>query len=126
MSGRSTIPIRLERQFAFVIRPYSRDWRLADHTFSDAPHHEPIHTSSTLGAHHNEVDPMGCTIFEDLFSRNSLNDRRNHIKTGLGSSLMTVWGRGSWNEPMVAGSQALLIGIVMGVGASLGDILSEN
>ena len=40
--------------------------------------------------------------------------------------LMMVWGRVSWSEPMVAGSQALLIGIVMGVGACLGDLLSEH
>lgn len=40
--------------------------------------------------------------------------------------LMTVWGRVSWSEPMVAGSQTLLVGIVMGVGASLGDILPEG
>ncbi|MFC6826857.1 hypothetical protein [Halopelagius fulvigenes] len=39
--------------------------------------------------------------------------------------LMTIWGRVSWSEPMVAGSQTLLIGIVMSVGASLGDILPE-
>jgi len=41
-------------------------------------------------------------------------------------TLMTILGRVSWSNPMVAGSQTLLIGIVMGVGASLGDILPES
>ena len=40
--------------------------------------------------------------------------------------LMTIWGRVTWGEPMVAGSQTLLIAIVMGVGAALGDILPEQ
>lgn len=44
----------------------------------------------------------------------------------MATGLMTIWGRVSWSEPMVAGSQTLLIGIVMSVGASLGDILPEN
>ena len=48
------------------------------------------------------------------------------IAGGMSVGLMTVWGRVSWSEPMVAGSQTLLIGIVMGVGASLGDILPER
>lgn len=41
-------------------------------------------------------------------------------------TLMTIWGRVSWSDSMVAGSQTLLIRIVIGVGASFGDILPES
>lgn len=44
----------------------------------------------------------------------------------MATGLMTIWGRVPWSEPMVAASQTLLTGVVMSVGASLGDILPEN
>lgn len=40
--------------------------------------------------------------------------------------LMTIWGRVTWGKLIVAGSQTLLIAIVMSVGAALGDILPER
>jgi uncharacterized membrane protein len=40
--------------------------------------------------------------------------------------LMTMWGRVDWSQPWVAGSQTLVTGIVMAVGASLGDVLPES
>lgn len=48
------------------------------------------------------------------------------IAGGLAVALMTLWGRVSWSDPLIAGGQTLLVGIVMSVGASLGDILPEN
>lgn len=45
------------------------------------------------------------------------------ISFGLALVLMTVWGRVDWSAPRVAGSQTLVTGIVMAIGASLGDIL---
>ena len=45
------------------------------------------------------------------------------IAFGLAFVLMTVWGRVDWSQPAVAASQALVAGIVMAIGASLGDIL---
>lgn len=38
---------------------------------------------------------------------------------------MTVWGQVDWSEPVVAGSQAAIVAIAMGVGGSVGDILPE-
>ncbi|MEF8841388.1 MAG: hypothetical protein V5A62_07135 [Haloarculaceae archaeon] len=48
------------------------------------------------------------------------------IAGGMAVCLMTIWGRVSGSEPMIAGSQTLLIGVVMSVGASLGDVLPES
>ncbi|MFB6311646.1 MAG: hypothetical protein ABEH64_10770 [Salinirussus sp.] len=45
------------------------------------------------------------------------------IAFGLSLVLMTAWGRVDWARPVVAASQILVTGIVMAVGASLGDIL---
>jgi len=40
--------------------------------------------------------------------------------------LLTIWGRVDWAEPQVAAGQTLVTALVMAVGASLGDILSET
>jgi len=48
------------------------------------------------------------------------------IAVTMAVGLMTIWGRVTWGNPGVAGSQTLLITIVMGVGAALGDILPER
>ncbi|GAA0538913.1 hypothetical protein ABNG02_14560 [Halorubrum ejinorense] len=48
------------------------------------------------------------------------------IAGGLAIVLMTGWGRVAWSEPLIAGGQTVLIGVVMSVGASIGDILPEN
>lgn len=45
------------------------------------------------------------------------------IAFGLALVLMTTWGRVDWSRPLVAASQVLVTGIVMAIGASLGDIL---
>lgn len=45
------------------------------------------------------------------------------IAFGLALVLMTAWGRVDWSQPVVATSQTLVTGIVMAIGASLGDIL---
>lgn len=47
------------------------------------------------------------------------------ISVGLAVSLLTVWGQVDWSEPVVAGSQAAVVAIAMGVGGSVGDILPE-
>jgi hypothetical protein len=47
------------------------------------------------------------------------------ISVGLAVSLLTVWGQVDWSEPVVAGSQAAIVAIAMGVGGSVGDILPE-
>lgn len=47
------------------------------------------------------------------------------ISVSLAVGLLTIWGQIDWNEPMVAGSQAALVAIAMGVGGSVGDILPE-
>ncbi|MFT4891131.1 MAG: hypothetical protein ACI9YT_002053 [Halobacteriales archaeon] len=44
--------------------------------------------------------------------------------TSLG--LMTIWGRVDWTTPAVAGGQCAVTGIVMAVGAALGDVLPEG
>ena len=45
------------------------------------------------------------------------------IASGTALVLMTVGGRVDWARPTVAASQTLVTGVVMAVGASLGDIL---
>jgi hypothetical protein len=40
--------------------------------------------------------------------------------------LLTLWGRVAWTEPYVASGQLAVTAIVMAVGASLGDILTET
>ncbi len=47
------------------------------------------------------------------------------ISVVLAVFLLTIWGQVDWSDPMVAGSQATLVAIAMGVGGSVGDILPE-
>lgn len=64
------------------------------------------------------------------FSTNSVGNvepkQESKPAGGLAVTLMTMRGRVSWSDPLIAGGQTMLIGIVMSVGASLGDILPEN
>jgi hypothetical protein len=47
------------------------------------------------------------------------------IAGSLSLGLMTLWQRVDWADPAVAGAQCLVTGVVMAVGASLGDVLPE-
>jgi len=47
------------------------------------------------------------------------------IAGSLSVGLMTLWARVDWSEPAVAFAQCLVTGVVMAVGASLGDVLPE-
>jgi len=47
------------------------------------------------------------------------------IASVMSTGLMTVWRRVDWSEPSVAFAQCLVTGVVMAVGASLGDVLPE-
>ncbi|WP_123533253.1 hypothetical protein [Halosimplex salinum] len=47
------------------------------------------------------------------------------IASGMSIGLMTVWRRVDWSDPSVAFAQCLVTGVVMAVGASLGDVLPE-
>ena len=48
------------------------------------------------------------------------------ISGSLALVLLTLWGRVAWTEPYVASGQLAVTAIVMAVGASLGDILTET
>jgi uncharacterized membrane protein len=48
------------------------------------------------------------------------------IAAAMSVGLLTAWGRVNWADPVVAGAQALLVGIVMAVGAAIGDIVPER
>jgi uncharacterized membrane protein len=43
----------------------------------------------------------------------------------MAAGLVTLWGRVDWATPWVAACQTLVVGVVMGVGATLGDIIPE-
>jgi len=47
------------------------------------------------------------------------------IASALSVGLMTLWARVDWADPEVAFAQCLVTGVVMAVGASLGDVLPE-
>ncbi|ELZ22331.1 hypothetical protein C475_17503 [Halosimplex carlsbadense 2-9-1] len=47
------------------------------------------------------------------------------ISGGMAVGLMTLWRRVDWSQPEVAAAQCLVTAVVMGVGASLGDVLPE-
>jgi len=47
------------------------------------------------------------------------------IAGSLSFGLMTLWARVDWGDPAVAFAQCLVTGVVMAVGASLGDVLPE-
>jgi len=48
------------------------------------------------------------------------------VAAAVATGLLTAWGRVSWAEPTVAVGQTLVVWVVMGVGASLGDVLPER
>lgn len=48
------------------------------------------------------------------------------VAFGLAALLMTVWGRADWSRPVVGASQTLVTGVVMVVGASLGDVIPDT
>jgi len=47
------------------------------------------------------------------------------VSGGAAVVLMTAWGRVDWAEPWVATCQTTVTGVVMAIGAALGDILPE-
>ncbi|QLH77788.1 hypothetical protein HZS55_10945 [Halosimplex rubrum] len=47
------------------------------------------------------------------------------VSGGMAVGLMTLWRRVDWSQPEVAAAQCLVTAVVMGVGASLGDVLPE-